>query len=178
MVLVVTIAGLAAMLPAYSHVRQTVSEIGEIGSQARVPFAVALGIVALCILLFAIALRNFAVQTHSPRLVAFFVGCMAPSVAGVAVFAHPHPLHNVFGLSELIGYQAPLILAVTWRHMPRAKPIVMLSGIVWGLTWIAVALNFAPIEPYRGLAQRALFSLWFGWCAAIGTLLFRRRSMP
>jgi hypothetical protein len=28
--------------------------------------------------------------------------CMAVSAAGVGVFAHPHPLHNVFGLSELI----------------------------------------------------------------------------
>ena len=37
---------------------------------------------------------------------------MALSAAGVGVFAYPHPLHNVFGISELVGYQAPLVYGV------------------------------------------------------------------
>ena len=36
-ILALGIAGLALMIPGYSHVHQTVSEIGEIGSPARVP---------------------------------------------------------------------------------------------------------------------------------------------
>jgi hypothetical protein len=36
------VAGLPLMVPGYSYIRQTVSEIGEIGSPARIPFAVVL----------------------------------------------------------------------------------------------------------------------------------------
>lgn len=64
------------------------SEIGEMGSPARFPFTIMLCCVALCLLVFA---------------------------AGVGIFAFPHPLHNIFGESELIGYQAPVAFALTWR---------------------------------------------------------------
>ena len=89
--------------------RQTVSEIGEIGSPARVPFAILLCCVAACILVFACAVRNISVQAGHSTLAAYVIGFMAVSAAGVGVFAYPYPLHNVFGISELIGYQAPLV---------------------------------------------------------------------
>jgi hypothetical protein len=52
------IAGLGLMIPGYSHLRQTVSEIGEISSPARVPFAILLCCVAAFILVFASAVRD------------------------------------------------------------------------------------------------------------------------
>jgi hypothetical protein len=30
---------------------------------------------------------------------------------------------------------------------------------------------WAYVKPVHGLAQRALFAAWFGWCAVLGTLL-------
>jgi hypothetical protein len=54
----VGITGLARLIPGYSHVHQTVSEIGEIASPARLPFAIMLFCVAACILVFAWALRD------------------------------------------------------------------------------------------------------------------------
>ena len=111
---------------------------------------------------------------------------MALSAAGVGVFAYPHPLHNVFGLSELVGYQAPLILALTWRRDPRAGTAVTFSWIMTGLVWVAIALNlssldrhgavWAHLKPAYGLVQRGLFAAWFGWCAGVGVLLFRRSA--
>ncbi len=56
---------------------------------------------------------------------------MALPAAGIGVFAYPHPLHNVFGLSELIGYQAPLILSLTWRRDPQATTLVAFSWIMF-----------------------------------------------
>jgi hypothetical protein len=101
------IGGLALLIPGYSHVHQTVSEIGEIGSPARLPFAVMLGCVAICILIFAPAVRDLSLATHHSRLAAYLIAFMALPAAGIAVFAYPHPAHNLFGMSELIGYQAP-----------------------------------------------------------------------
>ena len=176
------IVGLAFLIPGYSHVHQTVSEIGEIGSPARVPFAVMLGCVAACILVFASAVRDVSVAAHHPRLAAYLIAFMALPAAGIGVFAYPHPVHNFFGMSELIGYQAPLAFAVAWRHDPRAKSLVVISWIFFVLVWGAIALNLTPfaapvwayVKPVHGLAQRALFAAWFGWCAVLGILLFNR----
>ena len=176
------IAGLALLIPGYSHVHQTVSEIGEIGSPARVPFAAMLGCVAVCILVFASAVLDVSVAAHHSRLAAYLIGFMALPAAGIGVFAYPHPAHNVFGMSELIGYQAPLAFALAWRHDARAKTLVVFSWIFFVLIWGAIVLNLSPfaatvwafVKPVHGLAQRALFAAWFGWCAVLGMLLFKR----
>ena len=140
-ILALGIAGLALMIPGYSHVRQTVSEIGEVGSPARVPFVIMLCCVAACILVFASAVRDLSVQAGHSQWAAYLIVFMALSATGVGVFAYPHPLHNVFGISELIGYQAPLFFALTWRGDLRAKPLVFLSWILYALICVAIALT-------------------------------------
>jgi hypothetical membrane protein len=175
------IVGLALLIPGYSHVHQTVSEIGEIGAPARVPFAIMLCCVAACLLLFALAVRDVLLATDHSRLAAYLIGYMALPAAGIGVFAYPHPMHNVFGISELIGYQAPLVLALTLRRDSRAKTLVLLSWILFALIWGAIALNltsFVPsiwayVKPFHGIAQRGLFAAWFGWCGVVGILLFQ-----
>ena len=181
----VGITGLALLVPGYSQVRQTVSEIGEVGSPARVPFAIMLCCVAACIMVFALAVRDMSVEVGHSQLAAYFIGFMALPAAGIGIFAYPHPLHNVFGISELISYQAPLILALTWRRDPRARPLVPLSWILYVVICAAIALNLssldrqgpvsAYVKPVHGLAQRALFDAWFGWCAVVGLLLFQEK---
>lgn len=178
------IVGLALAVPGYDHVRQTVSEIGEIESPARVPFAILLSAVAVCLLVFAVALRRASIEADHSPLAAWFTAFFALSVIGVGVFAYPHPLHNAFGLSELIGYQAPLVLALTWRRDPRARTMVRVSWAAFVLVWLAIGLNLSSmdsdgavwthVKPYIGIAQRGLFAAWFGWCALVGVLLSRR----
>ena len=177
--------GLALVVPGYSHIHQTVSEIGELGSPARIPFAITLCCVAACILIFAWAIRDLSIMTGHTPWAAFIVGTMAISTAGAGVFAFPHPLHNFFGTSELIGYQAPLAFALTWRRDPRARTVVIVSWVMFGLIWSAIALNLTTFDrhgpiwdymkPIYGLVQRTLFATWFSWCALVGALLFRQK---
>jgi hypothetical membrane protein len=184
-ILALGIAGLALMLPDYDHVHQTVSEIGEMGSPARVPFTIMLCCVAACILVFAAAVGDRSVQAgHSP-FAAYLIAAMALSIAGVGIFAYPNPLHNIFGISELIGYQAPLCLALTWRRDPRVRPLVSFSWVLYVIICVAIALNlssldrqgpaWAYLKPVYGLAQRALFAAWFGWCALVGLLFLQSK---
>jgi hypothetical protein len=136
-------------------------------------------------LIFAFAMREVAVNARCSRVPAYLIASMALSIVGIAVFAHPHPLHNVFGISELIGYQAPLALALTWRSEPRAKSVVTFSWLLYGLVLVAILLNLSSlarqgviwqhIADQYGLVQRALFAAWFGWCALVGALLFSAR---
>lgn len=172
------VLALPVLIPGYSHVRQTVSEIGQSDSPARVPFALLLLGVAACTLVFAQAFRQAASRTGNSPAPAILVGAMAVSVTGVAVFAHPHPLHNVFGLSELVGYQAPLLFALLWRRDPRAGRLVALSWVLYLVMVLAIAANlsallgmdaiWAYVQSRIGLAQRMLFAAWFGWIALLG----------
>jgi hypothetical membrane protein len=182
-ILLLGIVGLAMLVPGYSQVRQTVSEIGEMDSPARIPFAALLCCVAACLLLFAAGVRAATKQAGHNPLAAYLIGCMAISAAGVGVFAFPHPLHNIFGQSELIGYQAPLALALAWRNDPQAERLVRFSWIWFVLVWICIALNlttlhrhgpvWATVQPIYGLIQRSLFVAWFGWATGVGLMLWR-----
>jgi hypothetical membrane protein len=172
-------------VPGFSQMRQTVSEIGEMDSPARIPFAIVLCAVALCLLIFAIGVAAESKRAGHGSWSAYLIGCMAVSAAGVGIFAFPHPLHNVFGESELIGYQAPLAFALSWRRDPKAKRLVAFSWIMFALIWFSIALNlgsldrhstlWAELKPVYGLIQRSLFAAWFCWCALLGVLLWRRR---
>src|ERR1700733_8212977 len=182
-ILLFGIVGLATMVPGYSHVHQTVSEIGEMDSPMRVPFAIMLCCVAACMLVFASGIRAVSLAAGHSAIAAYLIGFVAVPCVGLAIFAFPHPLHNVFGLSELIAYQAPLFLALAWRRDPRAHALVIFSWVCFALVWIALGLNMIPmfgkseiwavLHPFYGLAQRSLFAAWFGWGAVVGVMLFQ-----
>jgi hypothetical protein len=184
----VGVAGLPLIVPDYSSIHQTVSEIGEVGSPARIPFAAMLLSVALCIAIFALGVRDVSLASGRPLLVAYLIGYMAIPSAGIGIFAFPHPLHNVFGISELIGYHAPLALALTWRGDPRAKSLVRFSWIIAFAIWVALGLNMSAmardgivwthVKPVLGLVQRSLFAVWFLWSAVLGGALLQRNSLP
>jgi hypothetical membrane protein len=176
----------AAMVPGYDAWRQTVSEIGEVGSPARLPFAVLLCGVGLCLLVFASAIRDLARARDRSVLAAYFIAFMALPAAGIGIFAYPHPLHNWFGMAELVGYQAPLVLAVTWRGDARRRDVVVFSWGMFALVSIAILLNlstfhrqgalWAAIRPVYGVVQRSLFAAWFIWCSGLGLLLRRQEA--
>jgi hypothetical membrane protein len=180
-VLGVGIILLPRLLPAYDPITQTVSEIGEVGSPARIPFALMLCCVAGCVLMFASALRSVSTRLNRSAAAAYLTGAMAVSAAGVGAFAYPHPLHNVFGLSELIGYQAPLVLALTWRREKRAAEVVSFSWLMAALVWCAIIANLSTLDregslwhheaAFYGVVQRSLFAAWFVWLAGAGLIL-------
>jgi len=184
LVLPAGIAVIGHATPGYSHVRQTVSELGEVGSPGRVLFTALLLLVAICLAIFAAGAARTLRQMGLSALPAYFIGAMAISTAGVGLFAFPHPLHNVFGMSELIGYQAPLVVALTSGKSRGARRLTVFSAVMYVTVLIAIALNMSVIDrdgalwlairPFHGIAQRVLFAAWFLWCAGYGILLARR----
>jgi len=178
------LAGILALplfVPGYDQIRQTVSEIGEMDSPMRWPFAILLFAVAACTVVFALGLRSASIRARHNTVASYLTIWMAIAAAAIAYFAFPHPLHNVFGLSELIGYQAPLAFALAWRNDPHARGAVRFSWLMYLLTLISLALNlstldrggalFAEIKPFYGLVQRSLFLCFFVWTAGTGWLL-------
>lgn len=172
------------MTPGYSHVRQTVSELGEVGSPGRIAFSVLLVLVATCLIVFATGVAATLRGAGYSTLPAYLVGAMAISAAGVGLFAFPHPLHNVFGLSELVGYQAPLAAALVGRSVASNR-IRTFSLVMYTLVVLAIAANMTTlhrhgalwlhIQPFYGVVQRLLFAVWFLWGAGYAVLLGRMR---
>ncbi len=173
------------MTPGYSHVRQTVSELGEVGSPGQVAFSVLLCLVAACLIIFADAVARSLKESGHSALPAYLLGAMAISTAGVGIFAFPQPLHNIFGMSETVGYQAPLVAALVCKTDQRAKPIKVFSIIMYVLVLLAIAVNlialirpagiWSQIKPFFGIVQRSLFASWFVWCTGYALLLMRMR---
>lgn len=178
----ILVLGLA--VPEYSSVRQTVSEIGEVGSPVRLPFTMVLCGVGLCLAIFSSGLRDLCRVHGRSTVAAWLVLCMGISSAGAGIFSFPHPLHNVFGTSEIIGYQAPLAVAITWRGEATGS-IARFSGWMYIVVLLTIAANCSVFDthgamwhferPFYGLVQRSLFAAWFLWCAGLAVLL---RGIP
>lgn len=183
------VTALPYFVPGYDPVRQTVSEIGEIGSPMRWQFAVMLWMAAAGVLAFAAALWKTPRTQKRGVLDVIAVFCtawMGVAAAALGFFAFPHPLHNLFGISELIAYQAPLFFALAWMREPSARGAVVFSVIMYVLTLVSLGVNLTAIgrdnivwqtvQPYYGLVQRSLFACFFAWIAGAGWLLCWRRA--
>ncbi len=177
---------LAAMVPGYSHMHRTVSEIGAQGTPMQIPFTLMLASVAVCMWVFAWGVGSASAAAGHNRSAAWLIVCMGISALGVGIFSTPNPLHNVFGLSEIVGYQAPLAFALSWRKDSKARGLVIGSWVFFVLLWVSMGLNMSmmspdswlatDVRPIFGLVQRSLFLVWFAWCAFAGLLLWRRES--
>jgi hypothetical membrane protein len=183
LIFVVGTVVLGLWVPDYSAIRQTVSEIGEMASPMRWPFAGLLFTLTLCLLVFASGVWRVSRSAGRNTLSAICLAWMAIAVAALGVFAFPHPLHGVFGLSELLAYQAPLAFALAWRSEPRMRPAVTFSILMYVLLLASITANLSTlardsalwntIKPVYGLVQRSLFICFFLWVAGAGWLLWR-----
>ena len=155
LMMLAAILGLPMLVPDYDSLHQTVSEIGEVGSPAHAPFTAMLLLVGASLLVFARALQRELNHAGCSTVSAYLVACTAVSAAGVGWFSYPHPLHNVFGLSELIGYQAPLALALTLKRAPGARGLATFSWFMAALVWIAIIANLSVLDRHGPLCSGA-----------------------
>lgn len=166
---------LGAMVKDYSHVSQTVSEIGMRGSPVELPFKIAMLAVTMSILIFAFGIYLLSKANHLSSLPAWFVAAYGLSDLGIDLFPLPHRLHNVFGILSIVCVYAPLVLAVAWQGSNRAAGLISISWIAFVLINLAILLNLDPDllpEKYYGLVQRSFFVAFYGWCAFVGIVLF------
>lgn len=173
---------LALLIPGYSHAQQSISAIGKLGTPLRIPFALVIACYAYALLIFSSGVFRVAAGIGASRLPAYLIGYYAFTQFGIAAFATPHPLHNVFGLLSMLGYLAPLALAFTWRRAgPRSLIViscllglVVLAAIVLSLSELFPRLGlWQLVSPYPGLVQRLLVVGWLPWFIAAGVMMRR-----
>ena len=162
-----------SQLEGYNPVSQTVSEIGERGSPFYMQWLVFSIFNNTLFVLFAIGIISFAKRNNLSITPGILVLAYGLSQFATDIFASPHPLHNVFGLSMLIGYFSPLIFALRWksqlgsifRWISIVSFILVLVGIFLNLSPV-FAPSLYPLE-YYGLVQRFLLFTFAGYCAFV-----------
>jgi hypothetical membrane protein len=175
---------LALLVPGYSHLNQSISAIGKLGTPMRIPFALMIACYASSLLIFASGIYRLADKVKAPKVPAYWLGFLALTQFGIALFATPHPLHNIFGLLGLLGNLVPLVLAYAWR---RAGPKNLIT-ISWSLGLLVLAmliLNLSElfpesalwqlVKPYPGVAQRLFVTVWLVWLIAAGLMMRQTR---
>ena len=80
---------LATLLVGYTHVSQTVSEIGETGSAAEIPWKIAVLLVGVSFLVFASGIHRFAREKAVSVWPAFVVGYFGLMSFGTSIFEYP-----------------------------------------------------------------------------------------
>jgi hypothetical membrane protein len=175
---------LGALLPNYDPITQTVSEIGERGSPFETTFKVVNLFVAGCFILFAFGLYRFSKERRVSLLPAVLLGFFATMEVGTFVFESPHPWHNVFGISSLLGFLAPLALAIAWPNAADLIALRRVSVIAAAILILSLALNLSElfvrvsyIVEHIGVVQRTLL-VFHLWCAYLGLVLFQSARQP
>ncbi len=154
---------LGARKPGYSHLRHTISELGEIGApQARL---VAMGVflpIGIVMLVVAWLVRAFETETFALALclaVGYIMAALFPCDAGSPVSGTwRQAIHNLGGAVEYIGGAFALLGIAAHAGDPfRTLGIVVLAA--------AIAISLAPLAGVRGLVQRVAELCLFGGLA-------------
>jgi hypothetical membrane protein len=177
------VLGLSLLILGYSHVHQDISTIGRIGSPQRIPFSVVFILYACSLLIFASGILRVARHAGTSELPVYLVAFMGLTQIGIAIFATPHPLHNMFGIASMLGFLAPLAMAAGWRRDCAARTLVVVSCVlglfVLGSIFVSLSELYPQSPVWRlvksvpGLVQRSLAGGWLAWLFVSGILMRR-----
>jgi len=139
------------------------------------------------LLIFASGIFNVAGHAGRSRLPAYLVAFLAFTQIGIAIFATPHPLHNMFGIASMLGFLAPMALAVGWRRDRAARTLVVVSSVLGFLILGSIITGLSELVPQSqlwqlvksvpGLVQRSLAAAWLAWLFVSGILLRRWETL-
>lgn len=177
---------LGMLLPGYDPVSQTISEIGERGSRFEFAFRVGQLAVATCLLIFAVGVGRHSSVAGRSVVPALFLAFCGVTLAGTAEFEAPHPLHNLFGIAMMLGYMAPLVLAISWPDTPDTRWVRRGSIVLGTALVIGIAYNFSPlfvdyapadfVRAHYGAIQRLVHLPFYGWCGFLAIRLLAIRT--
>lgn len=170
------------ILEDYSIVSQTVSEIGQAGSPLESSFQIFSFTISVLFILFAVGLLQYSRKNGLSLIPGIFLLTFGIAEFGIGVFASPHPLHNVFGLSLTIGYFSPLMFFILWKSKMGSQ-FKWISLFIFILVITGIFLNLTPLFApdlydlsYYGLAQRFLLYTFYAYCVYISLTILQTSS--
>jgi len=171
----------ARLKPGYSHLRHTISELGESGSPIgmRVSY---LGFVLIGLLVWAYLGVTALVLPGNASGPLGFLALVGLGYVGGGVFrcdagapflgSISNVLHNIFGAGEYLGAAAAFSLLRSNGYWSSLSDVLLFaSGTIVFCLW---GISFP--HPFRGLVQRVAESLIFGGIALMGWWVYREST--
>jgi len=164
--LIAALIVLAPQKPAYSHIRHTISEIGEVGAphQRFVAFGLFLP-VGLLLLIVALLVQPVSAASAALALcisIGYLVAAVFPCDVGSPLTGSVRQtIHNLGGAVEYIGGSFALLRVAE----DLGSPFRVAGFFILGA---AIALSLKPLASVRGIVQRlAEFCLFMGLAFSI-----------
>lgn len=176
--------------PEYSHIRHTISELGESGaplaSLVSFGFFLPTGVLVWLAIVLAspcyahdrstyVGLCTFASLGLGYVMAAFFPCDPGSRLIG----SWPQQVHNVFGLVEYLGTGVGL-MALGWSHTKIKSYLIgvaLLGSGVVVLVGLAL-LSTLSVADVRGLVQRVTEGILYGWLTLASLSLIFRFAKP
>jgi len=174
---------LGKYLPGYNSFSQTVSEIGQVGSQFQLPYTLMLLSVCLFGLIFSYKAWGFTKKHSLSKAPIILIASFALLDAGFAFYPSPEPMHNIIGVLHLPAYFSPLVVAITWKRYFTEQQLTNFSGLAFLSILLFIMLNLSPMfapklipVEYYGVMQRGLIYSYNAWLVWLSITMARQVS--
>jgi len=163
--------------PGYSHLRHTISELGEMGSPVGESVS-HLGFIAIGISLWLFLIIAANLLPHQSD-VFFMLSLVGAGYVGGGIFrcdpeapfigSWSTTLHNIFGVLEYAGAAGAFL---TLKRSEFWSPLSEVMSYAGGIVFFCFAGISFP-HPFRGLIQRIAETIIFGGVVLIGVWVYR-----
>jgi len=175
---VVIIVGL--LHPGYSHVSQTISELGEVGAPYATIMNANIGVSGLLFIAFAYGLHKGIGDGKGSKVGPILVAISGGFRIGVAVFPLPSPLHMPIAVAGFITIMiAPLVISRRLKQDSRWQGYRLYS-LATGVTAVILFLALLAGQggPWYGALQRIFLAPLFIWIEVMAIHLLRLPNQP
>lgn len=161
---------IAAMLHGnYSHIKDTISELGAIGTRSEIFMATFTWICTALSIAFLMGMVAVCRQFNLNKLPLIGIVGFSIMFAWAAVFPSGNPMHPKAGPVLLLLLAGPLLAAVFWKgkQFKKLRMFSILSFIIMLLILIRAIPSATIQNNYTGLIQRFVHFGWSVWFVSL-----------
>ena len=158
---------LAFFLPGYSSISQHISEVELLDNPIATIQRIAVIVTSVSIVLFGVG--AFRVSSGRMGFTAVIAVIAGLSFASNAVFIMSSPLHGLYGLGGFSMVLVPAFFAAEIHQLGGSRRIRQLSLLIAAVLMAYLWLMLARFDPahFRGLTQRLITVVYYGWLSLI-----------
>ena len=171
-----------ALLENYNSISQTLSEIGKMGSPYETHWQLLCLASGSMLILFSAYIFTVSKKHRISMAPGFFIFSYGLSQFLISLYPSPHLLHNVFGLSMIVGYFSPLMFVIFWGSGFGLK-FKMTSAFAFIWILFTIFLNLSPMFlpdlypiTYYGVVQRFLVYSFYIYVLYVNIMLLKENT--
>ena len=153
----------------YHHLRNTISELGKLGSPGEAPTSWILLALAMTCFLFSVAFLKKSRELGISIAPALLTFPFAFAMGWAGYFPLGNFFHGILGPLPLLLILSPLSALFLWRKVPVSRQVRVASGIALFLMLLILLRFVRPFGfQFEGLVQRFFYLGWTLWLLALG----------